>query len=146
VENGINLEVIWFDEVEDLLEVVFECTNGFFSGQAEIYVSRDVTSTLAKALSGFPSRPDDFRNFELGTFNPKHAGGGARMHFFCSDAAGHAFAEVKLRGGACNGMGEVESVALRISIQAAGVDKFIQQLRDLGKTVGASAFLQQATS
>lgn len=146
MENGINLEVIWVDEVEDLLEVVFRCTNGYFSGQSEMYVTCDVLSKLAKALSGFPSRPDDSRDFELGTFNPKHADGGARMHFYCWDAAGHAVAEVKLRGGACNGVGEVESVALRIPIQAAAVDNFIQQLKALGKTVGASAFLQQATS
>jgi hypothetical protein len=32
VENGIGLEVIWFDEVEDILEVVFRCSNGYFSG------------------------------------------------------------------------------------------------------------------
>ena len=146
MESGINLEVIWFDEVEDLLEVVFRCTNGHFSGQAELYVTCDVLSKLAKTLSGFPSRPDDSRNFELGTFNPKHADGGAQMHFYCSDAAGHAVVEVKLRGDRCNGVGEVESVALRIPIQAAAVDNFIQQLKALGKTLGASAFLQQATS
>ena len=108
MENGINLEVIWFDEVEDLLEVAFQCSNGFFSGQAEIYASREVLSKLAKTLSGFPSRPDDSRDFELGTFNPKHADGGARLHFYCSDAAGHAVVEIKLRGGASNGLGKVE--------------------------------------
>jgi hypothetical protein len=146
MENGISLEVIWFDEVEDLLEVVFSCANGYFSGQAELYVSSSVLSKLANALSGFPSRPDDFRDFELGTFNPKHADGGARMHFYCSDAAGHAAVEVKLRGDACSGVGEIESVALRIQIQAAGVDNFIQQLRALGKTIGAGAILRQAKS
>lgn len=36
MENGITLQVIWFDEVEDLLEAVFSCSNGYFSGQAEI--------------------------------------------------------------------------------------------------------------
>lgn len=146
VDNGIKLKVIWFDEVEDLLEVVFSCTNGYFSGQAEIYVSHDVLSKLAKTLSKFPSRPDDSREVELGTFNPKHADGGVRMHFYCSDAAGHAVVDVRLRGDACNGMGEVESVALRIPIQAAAVDNFVQQLLVLGKTLGANAFLPQAIS
>jgi len=74
VENGINLKVIWFDEVEDLLEVVFSCSNGFFSGQAEIYVSCDDLSEFADSFTRFPSRPDDSRDFELGTFNPDHAG------------------------------------------------------------------------
>jgi hypothetical protein len=101
---------------------------------------------FANALHGFPNRPDDFRDFELGTFNPDHPDGGARMHFFCEDAAGPAVVEVKLRGSACKGLGEMESVALRIPIQAAGVDDFIGQLRGLGKTIGASAYLRQATS
>ncbi len=103
-------------------------------------------SKLAKALRGFPSRPDDFRDFELGTFNPKQADGGAQMHFYCADAAGHAVVELKLRGNGCKGVGEIESVALRIPIQAAAVDNFIQQLTAIGKTIGASAFLKQATS
>lgn len=146
MENGINLEVIWFDEVEDLLEVVFSCSNGYFSGQAEVYVSCNGLSKLANALRGFPTRPDDSRDFELGTFNHNHGDGGARMHFFCEDAAGHAVVEVKLRGGGCKGVGEVQSVALRIPIQAAGVDDFIEQLKVVGKTIGASAFLRQAIS
>ena len=113
MENGINLEVIWFDEVEDFLEAVFRCSNGCFSGQAEIYVSCGDLSEFVNTLQGFPNRPDDFRDFEIGTLNPDYAGGGARMHFFCEDAAGHAAVEVKLRGSACKGLGEMESVALR---------------------------------
>ena len=94
----------------------------------------------------FPSSRDDSRDFELGTFNPDHADGGARMHFFCADAAGDAVVEVKLRGEACRALGEMKSVALRIPIQAAGVDEFIKRLRRIGKTLGASAHLPQATS
>jgi hypothetical protein len=144
VENGISLRVIWFDEVEDLFEVVFYCSNGYFSGQAGIYVGRKALQELADTLKGFPSSPDDTRDFELGTFNPNHADGGARMHFRCVDAAGHAVVEVKLRGDACGGLGEMESVALRIPIQAAGVDDFVKQLRGIGKILGASALLLQA--
>jgi hypothetical protein len=111
-----------------------------------VYVASESLSKLAKTLSGFPSSPDDFRDFELGTFNPDHADGGARMHFFCKDAVGHSVVEVKLRGNACKGPGEMESVALRIPIQAAAVDDFVRQLQALRKTIGASAFLRQATS
>lgn len=103
-------------------------------------------SALADALIGFPSRPNDSRYFESGTFNVDRAGGGARMHFFCMDAAGHAVVEVKLRGDAGRGLGEMQSVALRIPNQAAGVDDFIEQLRGVGKITGASAHLRQAAS
>ena len=68
------------------------------------------------------------------------------MHFCCVDAAGHAVVELKLRGDACIGLGEMQSVALRIPIQAAGVDDFIKQLRGVGKVIGASASLRQAGS
>ena len=146
VENGMSLSVIWFDEVEDLLEVVFSCSNAYFSGQAEIYTSCKVISEFADVLEGSPSSPNDTRDFELGTFNPNHADGGARMHFCCVDAAGHAVVEVKLRGDACSGLGEMQSVALRAPIQAAGVDEFIKQWRGIGKTIGASAHLRQAAS
>lgn len=144
--TGITLKVIWFDEIEDLLEVMFSCSNGHFSGQAEIYTSRDDLSQLASTLRGFPSRPDDSRNFELGTFDPAHADGGARMNFFCEDAAGHAVVEVQLRAGACKGMGEMQSVALHIPIQAAGIDDFVKQLTGMDKEIGASADLRQAGS
>lgn len=144
VQNGIRLEVIWFDEVEDLIEVLFRCSNGYFSGQAEIYASCEGLSVLAKAISGFPSQRSDSRDFELGTFNPDHADGGARLHFYCRDSAGHAVVEVKLRGNACDGLGEMESVALRIQIEAAAVDVFVKQLQDVRKTIGATACLSQA--
>ena len=114
MENGISLEVISFNEIEDLVEVRFSCSNGRFSGQAEIYVSCEGLSKLAEVICGFPSHSGDSRYFELGTFNPEHADGGARLYFFCKDSAGHA------------------------------VDDFARQLRGVEKVIGASACLRQA--
>src|ERR1700722_10068573 len=37
VESGLSFEVIWSDQ--DVIEVVFSCSNGTFSGRAEIYLS-----------------------------------------------------------------------------------------------------------
>ena len=142
MENGIHLEVIWFDE--DVLEVLFRCSNGCFSGQAEIYLAHDAPSKLAEALTGFPSHPADRRYFELGTFNPEHADGGARMHFYVKDSPGRAAVDVRLRGNACKALGEIESVALRIPIEAAAVDIFTQQLRTINKEIGAGASVHQA--
>lgn len=142
MENGIILQVIWFDE--DLLEVTFKCSNGYFSGQAEIYLAHDRASELAAALHGFPFSPTDSRDFELGTFNPNHADGGARMHFSVLDSAGHSAVDVQLRGDGCTALGEIESVALRIPIEAAGVDNFIGQLLSIGKNIGAKAYRPKA--
>ncbi len=143
MKRGIEILVIWWDP--DLLEVLFSCSNGYFSGQAEIYLTHGRLSEMAEALSGFPSHPKDSRDFELGTFNPNHADGGVRMHFHCTDSVGHAVVEVKLRGDACKGLGEVESVALRIPVQAAAIDSFVSQVRQINKEIGATAFLQMAS-
>jgi len=144
VKNGIEVALIWLDQ--DVLEFLFTCSNGRFSGQAEIYLSHDGLSEMAEALSGFPSHTKDSRHFELGTFNPDHADGGIRLHFRCTDSVGHAEVEVKLRGDACMGLGELESVALRIPVQPAAIDSFVSQIRQIEKQVGAIAYLQMANN
>jgi len=142
VNNGIEVELIGLDQ--HVLELLFSCANGRFSGQAEIYLSHDRLSEVAEVLSGFPSHTKDSRDFELGAFNPEHADGGIRMHFCCTDSVGHAVVEVKLRGDACKGLGELESVALRIPIQAAAIDSFVSQIRQMERLVGATAYLPMA--
>jgi len=68
--------------------------------------------------------------------------------FGCISAArirsGHAVVKVKLRGDASKGLGELESVALRIPIQAAAIDSFMSQIKQREKLVGATAYLQMA--
>jgi hypothetical protein len=143
VESGLNFEVIWSDQ--DVIEVVFRCSNGHFSGRAEIYLSHRAFSELADVLRGFPSTGTDSREVELGTFNSSHADGGVKMKFRCSDALGHAVVEVKLRGDGSEALGELESVALRIPIEPAAVDSFVQQLMAMDSTIGASASLPMVT-
>jgi hypothetical protein len=142
VNDGIEVEVVWMDQ--DMLEWQFRCSNACFSGQAEIYLKHDKLSEVAESLSGFPSHTKDSREFELGTFNPDYAHGGIRMNFYCTDSVGHAAVEVKLRGDACKGLGELESVALCIPVQAAAIDSFVSQIRLMNREVGATAYLQMA--
>lgn len=143
MQNGINLEVIWFDQ--DVIEVVLNCSNGHFSGVAEIYLSHDDLSEFARDLRGFPSSVGDSRRVELGTFNPSHSDGGVKLDFSCTDSSGHAVVEIRLRGDRCKGLGEPESVALRISIEPAAVDTFVEQLTMMGSEIGSSASLSMAT-
>lgn len=140
--NGIQLDVIWLDY--DMIEVMVTCSNGYFSGTAEIYLGHDDLTKLADALSGFPSDLADTRTVEIGTFNPDHADGGLRLRLSCTDSSGHAVAEVKLRGCGCRGLGEAGSVALCIKVEPAGIDSFVLQLRQIDATIGVSAFLPMA--
>ena len=114
VESGLKFEVIWFDQ--DVIEIVLSCSNGHFSGRAEIYLSHDDLVELADALRGFPSGVSDTRSAELGTFNPGHADGGVKMNLYCSDSSGHAV-----------------------------VESFVLQLMAMDSTIGASASLPMAT-
>ena len=84
LENGISWEVIWFDFDQKVIEIVFACSNGRFSGTCEVYLSRDELSELADTLKGFPLSGNDTRSVELGTFDPKYADGGVKMNFYCS--------------------------------------------------------------
>ena len=124
------------------MEFLVSASNGYFSGRAEIYFNHDKLSEMAEVLSGFPSDPADSRDLELGTFDPNCADGGVRMHFRCRDSAGHPVAELKLRGDACKGMGELESVALLLPVEAAAIDTFVSQIRQMEKEVGATAYLE----
>lgn len=51
-----------------------------------------------------------------------------------------------IRAFRCKGTGELQSVALRILIQAAGIDDLVKQLQGMGKDIGASAYMRQAAS
>ena len=142
-EKGIRLEVIWFDA--DVTEVMVQCSNGRFEGTAGIYLSHNEHLDIARVvLGGFPSRINDSRTIEVGTFNPAHADRGLRVEQRCADSSGHVLADTQLRGDGCKVLGEVESVALRLRVEPAAIDSFVQQLKTMNVAVGARAFLTGA--
>lgn len=142
-KGGIEIEVFWSDQ--QLVEFQFRCSNGRFCGTAQIYLNHDDLPRIADSLEGFPQTASDSRDLELGTFDPVYADGGVRLHCYCKDSVGHAVIEVKLRGDACKGLGEPESVALNLPIEAAGLDSFLRQVRALDtQEIGASAVLPMA--
>jgi hypothetical protein len=143
VNTGIKIIVVSGDI--DVLDCLLACSNGRFSGESRMYLSHDDPSNMADALAGFPRHPSDYRDFSLGADDPKYAGGGVRMHFFCMDMAGRAAVDVKLRHDG-NLQGEVESVALRIPLEAAAIDSFVEQLRKLDLTSAFNAHLSMAKS
>jgi len=142
VNIGIQAQIVWRDN--QVIKCLFSCSNGRFSGQAEIYMSHDGFSEMADALSGFPSRPNDLRDFKLGSFDPKNAGGGIKMHFYCHDSLGHAAVKAKLTGDGCKTSGNFESVALVIPVEAAGIDSFVGQLRRVEVRAGSTIHLTMA--
>jgi hypothetical protein len=143
LKSGIEFTVVWSDQ--DVIKFRVRGSNGRYAGDANIYFGQDDLPKMIEALSGFPSHGADSRSLEFGTFNPNHAGGGIRMRFFCHDSVGHAAVDVGLRDDACIALGEVESVALRINIEAAAIDSFLVQARSMDPNeIGATACLDMA--
>jgi hypothetical protein len=140
--RGIQFEVIWSDQ--DVIEYRVQCSNGSFSGNVTLYSGHDDLRNAAEVLAGFPSNSKDSRTIELGTFDPRTAGGGIQTGFYCVDSVGHAIVSVKLRADGCSGMGEAQSVCLRIPVEAAAVDSFVSQARSVASTAGAKAYLHMA--
>jgi hypothetical protein len=139
---GISVKVIWFDE--DLVEILFRCSNDFLSGEANIYLEHNALADFANRLNGFPANVGDSRDITLGAQSSAEAKGGVQLHFSVLDSVGHSALDVKLRRDDCKAYGEIESVALRIPIDAAGVDSFVKQLRIVADSKEGDAHLQSA--
>lgn len=136
----IHISVIYTDE--HLIELSINASNGVFAGQAQVYANSDVLARCALELKGFPSSQSDVREFEFGSFDAAHAGGGARFRFFCLDSVGHSAVEVSLRTDPKTEGGVSDTVALHILIEAAAMDSFVGQLERMEPMGGNAAILE----
>jgi hypothetical protein len=137
---GIEVRVVHVDE--HLIELRVWASNGTFTGQVDIYANSAVPAETADKLRGFPSSKDDTREIELGTFRTDAAGGGAALRFCCNDSAGHVTVVVWLQGDVSRSGAGVENATFSVPIEAAAVDRFVQQLERMSSTVGNGARLE----
>jgi len=142
MKQGISISVEWWDE--DVVIFVFSASNGTFCGEVKVYLEPNALEQFAKDLSGFPRDARDQREIDLGAFSIMHAGGGIQMRFACLDAACHPALDVKLRTQECCAFGDLQSVALRIPLEAAAVDDFVNHLRQFRVTPQAMIVLPMA--
>lgn len=139
---GILIELGWWDT--HLLQCDVTCSNGAFSGRTRVYLGHSRLAEMAGVLNAFPTHVSDVRDFELATSDPQTPAGGVLLHFYCLDSSGHIAVNVQLRGDTCAGMGQLESVALKIPLEAAAIDKFVEQLRNFRNEGGGVAHLPMA--
>jgi|SRR5882672_7866787 len=135
---GIEMSIAWFDD--DVIELRVRATNGRFAGQAFAYVENNALPRLAAELQGFPLDAADSRVLEFGTFDASYAGGGVGLKFCCTDAVGHAEVEVRLRTDP-RPQGRSDSAQFAITVEAAAVDEFVDQLKKVRLECGASVVL-----
>lgn len=127
---------------DDVVELRVRASNGRFAGEAHGYASPRVGADLAAALRGFPATSEDRRSFELGTFDDRFAGGGARFELGCTDSAGHAFLLVRLRTDPKrDGRATAE---FSIAVEAGAIDLFVHDLERLDSDRSITAALRGA--
>jgi hypothetical protein len=126
--RGLAIRVIYFDA--DIYELRVTATNGDFSGSVSLYVAIGYLAELAGELEGFPRTKADERKIEFGTFEPGYAGGGVRAHLRCTDGAGHIQMQLRMETDQDD---PSQSVSLVLPIEAASIDKFVEELRMLEK-------------
>jgi hypothetical protein len=136
--RGLLIELVWRDQ--DLTEAMISCANGSFCGTARVYMNPDELPKMAELLDGFPRTAQDDREFQLGPTDLVFAGGAVGLHFHCTDSSGHAAVELKIRADdhVSGGAGTAE---FAISIEAAAVDEFVSQLRELKPGTSGHAYL-----
>jgi hypothetical protein len=137
--TGIEVSLEWWDDDVVILRV--RASNGRFAGETELYAAHDAMPQLANALRGFPVNSSDIREYELGTFDPAYAKGGARLKLLCTDGVGHTAATIQLYSDEHRGSERGETASFGMTIEAWAVDAFVQQLQGMRLERGASARL-----
>ena len=141
MEIGIEVKYRWHDC--DVPELGILASNGKFAGVAYPYLSIDGLAESVRVLAGFPGSISDVREIQFGDFGPETAGGCVNLSFFCKDSAGHAVVEVRMES---KDEGSVEtpwdrdpqSAHFFGEIEAGAVDEFVNELRAIDQTKGAT--------
>jgi hypothetical protein len=99
-----------------------------YSGGTRVFVGDDLEalSQFCARISGFPARGDDDRESQFGTTT---SGGYCRLRFRTVDAVGHAVVDVELDDDIS--LYSDASAKFSFRVDAAAVDRFIQELRDV---------------
>jgi hypothetical protein len=137
--SKIEISVLWFDD--DIVELLVAASNENFSGQVSLYENHNAMVQLAETLSGFPACATDTRKFELGTFRPDAAGGGAIFELYCTDSVGHSEAKMQLRGDESHRDRGRETAQFFVRLEASAVDSFVRQLKVMELQRDSRAFL-----
>ena len=140
MDAGLQIRVVELDP--DYVGIEVAAANSLFSGAARIYAGAHQLTELARAITGFPATSRDKRSFELGTRDPKYAGGFAGLTFHCLDGSGHPLVSVAIQDDdLCD---SEASAVFSFPIEAAAPDLFVQALYEVEAAKSGSARLGAA--
>lgn len=141
MEPGIKFVVYDWEEFDFEIEIF--CSNGLYSGYTFVYTDDSFFKNIHETLSGFPVKIGDERTLILVTMNPEFAGGGINFRFICSPPLGHSSVEIQIQRGIINKRRADNYFALfTLSIEAAAIDDFTDQLKSFEPKRGDSIFMR----
>ena len=127
IDLAAGLSIISMADDPDYLLAKVVVSDGAFAGSTRVYESYEMPLELAAELRGFPRAPGDRREYVLGSFGPKTAGGGVRLVFYTDGLAGHPVLDVQLEDEPSE-VATPRTVTLRFALEAAAIDEFVRQL------------------
>jgi hypothetical protein len=127
--SGISIEIT--EPNENYLGSEIRAWNGRFSATTHLYLDAKDFLRVADCVAGFPNTVPDRREFSLGHQRGGGWGGGyCRMVFRTVAAVGAVDAEVEIE----EDLRYSEStVTLLVPVEAAAVERFVAQLRQLAR-------------
>ena len=139
MSTGLKVTYLWHDN--DVIEVRVTVENARFRGTADTYVGTDGLLEAAATLEGFPTNRGDKRDVIFGAEGKGFAGGAVRLHFYCSDLAGHAQFRATIEGDYGN-QELAESATICVDFEPAALDGFLEELQQVEREHRGSASLQ----
>jgi hypothetical protein len=138
--RGLAIEVAWFDE--HMLELRLSVSNGKFAGETSFYAALDEPKKFAARIEGFPNAANDSREHEFGGTGLSEYGG-AKVRLACKDGSGHLTVRVDVVADLGPQLG-VDSASVHFDALPAAIDRFVEELRNMGVEVGRTASLPYA--
>ena len=126
-QEGLRIRYRYHDG--DIVQLSVSVWNGRFGAAADVYIGHDTLSEAATTIAGFPANNAEHREVVLGAFGAEFAGGAVALKFYCADLAGHARVLVQVETDNW-GSGPTETASVICDIQAAGIDRFVAQLKE----------------
>jgi len=125
--TGLKITVV--DPDQDYLGIEVAASNGRFSCSSRIFAGLEELGEIADALAGFPASVSDAREVQLGTPDPKYAGGHVRLSFSATDSLGHARIAIECLDD--DQRYSSASAAFDFPVEPAGIDRFVAALRSV---------------
>ncbi len=136
MQPGLEVRVGGWDEYVRVVEL--HAANSLFAGVAELYLGEEGLRPLIRTMSGFPSRPRDGRELNLG-----EPGAGSVRLVLRSDARGCVEIEVDLK--AHGRLADGHAARLRFAVEPSSLDAFVRALESLQLTKGSTCRLSANT-